>query len=259
MLLCLGLVPTRASPILTESGTIPSNYQHSASSFHQEHSFSLNPGRGNFETKLNVQPPLAVDQSLKNAPGVTTTFIDENGHRVTQVRKETVKIINGQHVRAFEIEETKQLPNGYSKSFKTEYSSSSAAQYQPTAFVQKPLTPLNVDNYYASGTSINGETGRFGQYSQNFQGPSVSGSSNYFGTRSNLIPATGQINANNAPASLTTTYQDQDGNLVTTVRKETVNNNGGINTRIMEKEETKQLPNGYSTSYKQQYSSSSAI
>ncbi|XP_060837096.1 uncharacterized protein LOC132919472 isoform X2 [Rhopalosiphum padi] len=249
LLLCLGL-STNASPILNGLKTTSSNYQQSNSSLQHESLFSPNSDYGNVETKLKSQMVSAVDQSLKNTPGITTTYRDQNGNLITQVKKETFNKENGQSSHAFEIQESKQLPNGYSKSFKKEYSSSGVTGSQPTVFVQ---TPLNTDKYYNSEQLSNGESSLYGSF-QNYQGQSIPANIGNVGIKSNFKSTVDQ-SLTNVPG-VTTTFRDQNGNIVTQVKKEIVTNNDGQNGHVTEFEETKQLPNGYSKSFRKEYSSS---
>ncbi|XP_060863737.1 uncharacterized protein LOC132940264 isoform X2 [Metopolophium dirhodum] len=248
MLLCLGL-STNASPILTGLKTTSSDYQQSDSSHHEFFTqFPPNSNFGNMDTKFNLQSGTAVDQSLKSSPGITTTYRDQNGNLVTQVKKETYNKENGQSAHAFEIQESKQLPNGYSKSFKKEYSSSSVVGSQPSTFFQKPL---NAEKYYNSEQISNG------QFSQNYQGQSIPVNIGNIEVQSNFKSTVDQ-SLTNVPG-VTTTFRDQNGNIVTQVKKEIVTNNDGQNGHAVEYEETKQLPNGYSKSFKKEYSSSSVV
>ncbi|XP_026812495.1 uncharacterized protein LOC113553383 isoform X2 [Rhopalosiphum maidis] len=252
LLLCLGL-STNASPILNGLKTTSSNYQQNSSSLQHESMFSPNSDYGNLETKLNSQMVSAIDQSLKNTPGITTTYRDQNGNLITQVKKETFNKENGQSSHAFEIQESKQLPNGYSKSFKKEYSSSGVIGSQPTTFIQKPL---NTEKYYNSEQLSNGESSSYGSF-QNYQGQSIPANIGNVGIKSNFKSTVDQ-SLTNVPG-VTTTFRDQNGNIVTQVKKEIVTNNDGQNGRVTEFEETKQLPNGYSKSFRKEYSSSSVI
>ncbi|XP_022183251.1 uncharacterized protein LOC111042856 isoform X2 [Myzus persicae] len=251
LLLCLGL-STNASPILNGLKTTSSDYQQSDSS-HHESLFPINSDFGNMETKFNLQSGSTVDQSLKNTPGITTTYRDQNGNLVTQVKKETYNKENGQSSHAFEIQESKQNPNGYSKSFKKEYSSSSVIGSQPT-FVQKPF---NTEKYYNSEQILNGESSSYGQSSQSYQGQSIPANVGNMGIKSNFKSTVDQ-SLTNTPG-VTSTFRDQNGNIVTQVKKEIVTNTDGQNGHATEFEETKQFPNGYSKSFKKEYSSSSVI
>ncbi|KAL5240611.1 hypothetical protein ACI65C_008021 [Semiaphis heraclei] len=252
LLLCLGL-STNASPILNGLKTTSSEYQQSDFS-HQESQFASNLNFGNMETKFNLQSGSAVDQSLKNTPGITTTYRDQNGNLVTQVKKETYNKENGLSSRAFEIQESKKLPNGYSNSFQKEYSSSSVIGSQPTTFVQKPL---NAEKYYNSEQISNAESSLYGQSFQNYQGQSIPANRGNLGIKSN-IKSTVDQSLTNVPG-VTSTFRDQNGNIVTQVKKEIITNNDGQNGHVVEFEEIKQLPNGYSKSFKKEYSSSSVI
>ncbi|KAF0754139.1 Uncharacterized protein FWK35_00019613, partial [Aphis craccivora] len=250
LLLCLGLL-TNASPILNGLKTSSSDYQQSSLSLEHEPLFPPTTNFGNVETKSNLQTVSAVDQSLKNTPGITTTYRDQNGNLVTQVKKETFNKENGQSSHAFEMHESKQLPNGYSKSFKKEYSSSSITGPQPTIFVQKPL---NTEKYYNSQQLTNGESSSYGSF-QNYQGQSIPANIGNTGIKSNFKSNIDQ-SLTNVPG-ITSTFRDQNGNIVTQVKKEIVTNNDGQNGHVTEFEETKQLPNGYSKSFRKEYSSSS--
>ncbi|KAL4142919.1 hypothetical protein QTP88_005308 [Uroleucon formosanum] len=252
LLLCLGL-SINASPILSGLKTTSSDYQQS-DSLHHESQFSSNSDFGNMETKFNLQSGTAADQSLKSTPGITTTYRDQNGNLVTQVKKEIYNKENGQSAHAFEIQESKQLPNGYSKSFKKEYSLSSVVGSQPTTFYQKPL---NAEKYYNSGQISNGESSSYGQTFQNYQGQSIPANIGNIGVQSNFKSTVDQ-SLTNIPG-VTSTFRDQNGNIVTQVKKEIVTNNDGKNGHVVEYEETKQLPNGYSKSFKKEYSSSSVV
>ncbi|XP_050443076.1 uncharacterized protein LOC126847085 [Adelges cooleyi] len=182
-------------------------------------------------------------------PGVTTTFTDEHGHVVTQVKKEAFNNDNGQNSHIVEIEENKQLPNGYSKSFKKEYSSSSVSGGVQPAFIQKPLA---IDgSFKTKNLSFGGGSA----FEQNNHQSLLSGNSGYIGIASGSQSSANQ-DLSNIPG-VTTTFRDQQGNIVTQVKKEVFNNQNGQNAHVLEYEENKQLPNGYSKSFKKEYSSSS--
>ncbi|XP_025199497.1 putative uncharacterized protein DDB_G0282133 isoform X2 [Melanaphis sacchari] len=250
LLLCLGL-SINGSPILNGLKTTSSDYQQSSLSLQHESSFPSNQDFGNAETKFNLQTDSAIEQSLKNIPGITTTYRDQNGNLVTQVKKETFNKENGHSSHAFEIRESKQHPNGYTKSFKKEYSSSSVTGPQTTTFVQKPS---NTEKYYNSEQLLNGESSSYGSF-QNYQGQSIPANIGNIGIKSNFKSTVDQ-SLTNIPG-VTSTFRDQNGNIVTQVKKEIVTNNDGQNGHVTEFEETKQLPNGYSKSFRKEYSSSS--
>ncbi|XP_050523145.1 uncharacterized protein LOC126895379 [Daktulosphaira vitifoliae] len=186
-----------------------------------------------------------------NVPGVTTTFRDQNGNLVTQVKKESFNNVNGQNSHLIEFEENKQLPNGYAKSFKKEYSSSSVSGSQPV-FGQNPIgfdSSLKLDKLNCGKLCSGFEHGHHETL--------ISANSGYTGINSNLKSIIDQ-GVKNLPGIITT-FKDQNGNLVTQVKKELFNNENGQNSHVVEFEENKQLPNGYSKSFKKEYSSSSVI
>lgn len=87
----------------------------------------------------NVETDLALNRGFEHIPGTKTTFKDENGNVVTQVKKEYFNNDKGLNNHFIEIEEIKKLPNGgHAKTFIKGFSSSSLNDSPFSMFDEQP-------------------------------------------------------------------------------------------------------------------------